>query len=179
MQKISHWQITGKLGVRIPGDVAIVDAIDPVTTSGPGACKDVRVGTVSGGGGQGGKANLPKGKVRAKLGGQLRLIVGNGRKGAAAPQRLELKRMRLLLGSLYATKRLAVVITARTGKGRSAVVLGRRKVVVPKNAARQVVIKLNRRALRAVKRSKRVAVRVTFRVGKKNHSKAFRIAVKR
>lgn len=156
------------------GDTAVVDPSDPVTNKGPGACKNILVGTVGGG-----KGGAPKGKVRAKLGPKLRLIVGNGKKGSAAAQRIQLKRKRLMLGTLQATGRTTVTVVAKTRKGRRMVAIGRVKVKLAKGGAKPLVIKLTRKALAAVKKRKKAAVKVTFKVGKKRYAKSFRVPVKR
>lgn len=152
------------------GDTAVVDPVDPVTNKGPGACKNILVGTVGGG-----KGGAPKGKVRAKLGPKLRLIVGDGKKGSAAPQRILLKRKRLVLGTLVAAKRTVVTAAASVRKGRKSVSLGRRRLAVPAGGAKQLSITLSRRSLAAVRRQKVVKVAVTFKVGKKAYRKSFRV----
>lgn len=167
------------------GDTAVVDPVDPVTNTGPGACKEILVGTVSGGGGGGGAgagggtAGAPAGKVRAKLGPRLRLIVGSGKKGAAAQQKIVLKKKRLFLGTLYATKRTVVTVRAAVRKGRRVIALGRRKVVIPARRAKLAAFPLSRRALAAVRKSKKAAVNVSFKVGKKTYRKNFHVAVRR
>lgn len=156
------------------GDTAVVDPVDPVTKSGPGACKNVQVGTVGGGSGTG---KAPKGKVRLKLGPQLRLIVGNGRKGSAGPQRIELKRQRLLLGTLFATKRVAVTVNVSVSSGRKSVSLPRRRLAIAAGGSKPVNFALSRRSLAVVKGSKKVAVKVSFKVGKKSYRKRFQVPV--
>lgn len=156
------------------GDTAVVDPSDPVTNKGPGACKNILVGTVGGG-----KGGAPKGKVRAKLGPKLRLIVGNGKKGSAAAQRIQLKRKRLVLGTLFATGRTVVTVVAKTGKGRRTITIGRTKVKLAKGASKPLVIKLSKKARAAVKKGTKVAVKVTFKVGKKRYAKSFRVPVTR
>jgi len=154
------------------GDTAVVDPVDPVTNKGPGACKNILVGTV------GGKGGAPKGKVRAKLG-PARLIVGKGKKGSAAAQRIELKRKRLLLGTLFAARAAVVTVTAKVTKGRRAIALGRVRAKLAKGGSKVLAIKLSRKALRAVKKRKKAVVKVTFKVGKKRYGKTFRVPVKR
>lgn len=156
------------------GDTAVVDPVDPVTNKGPGACKNILVGAVGGGGGK-----APKGKVRAKLGPQLRLIVGNGKKGSAAPQRIELKRKRLVLGTLFAVRGAVVTVVAKTRKGRRMVAVGRARTKLAKGRSKPLVIKLSGKARAAVKKRKKVAVKVTFKIGKKRYAKSFRVPVKR
>lgn len=163
------------------GDTAVVDPVDPVTNQGPGACKEILVGTVSGGGGGTGGPGpgVPAGKVRAKLGPNLRFLVGSGKKGAAAPQRIVLKKKRFFLGTLYATKRTVVTVSASVRKGRRNISLGRRKVVIPAKKSKPVVFAgLKRPALNAVKKRKKVAVKVSFKVGKKTYRKSFRVPVR-
>lgn len=157
----------------LAGDTAVVDPFDPVTNSGPGACKKILVGTVGGG-----KA-VPSGKVRAKLGAKLRLIVGNGRKGSAVPQRIVLKRKRLMLGTLFATQRTVVTVTTSVRKGRKSISLGRSRMAVPAGRAKQLTLTLPRRSLAAVKGRRMVKVAVAFKVGKKTYRKSFRVPVKK
>lgn len=167
------------------GDIAIVDPIDPVTNKGPGACKEIRVGSITkpGGGGAGGGNNkgatrMPAGKVRARLGPTLRLVVGSGKKRAAARQQIALRQRRLSLGTLYAVKRTVVTVSASVRKGRRNVNLGRRKVAIPTRRAKPVIFALSRQALRSVRRNKRVAVTVNFKVGRKIFRKRFRVPVR-
>ncbi|MBB4664750.1 calcium-binding protein [Conexibacter arvalis] len=177
------------------GDVAIVDAVDPVATSGPGACGTVSVvappggGGGSGGGGGGGGggagtvpapggAKLPTGKVRMRLG-AVRLLVGNGRRGAAVKQQVELKRKRLTLGTLVASRKTRVTVTASIGKGRKAIALGRRTVTVPAGRAAVVRLALPPRARTALRRARRATVAVSLRVGKKTVRKSFGVVVAR
>lgn len=152
------------------GDVAVVDPIDPVTKSGPGACKNVVI--------RAGKGGRPKGKVKANLKPNAQLLVGNGKKGSALPQRIVVKRRRLTLGTLFATKRTVVTVSATVKKGRKAVSLGRARMVIPARRAKAVNLTLSRKALAAVTGKKKVAVTVSFKVGKKTHRKQFRVAVR-
>lgn len=152
------------------GDVAVVDPIDPVSKLGPGACKDVII--VSGGNGR------PKGKVKANLKPNAQLLVSNGSKGSALPQRLLVKKRRLTLGTLYATKRTVVTVSAAVRKGRKTLSLGRTRIVIPAKSNKAVNLKVSRRALKAVKGSKKASVTVKFKVGKKTHRKQFRVPVK-
>ncbi len=155
------------------GDTAVVDPTDPVTNKGAGACKNILVGTLGGGKG------VPKGKVRAKLGSQMRLIVGTGKKGSAAPQRIELKRKRLVLGTIFAPRGGVVTVTASTRKGRRTITIGKARVKLAKGGSKQLVIKLSGKARSAVKKRKKAAVKVTFKIDKKRFNKNFRVPVKR
>ncbi len=156
------------------GDTAAVDPVDPVTNQGPGACKNILVGTVGGGTGK-----APKGKVRARFGPKLRLITGNGRQGSAAPQRIVLKRKQLLLGTLFATKRVVVKVKASVSKGRKSVPVGSRRLTIAARGSKPVALSLSRRALAAVKGRKKAAVTVTFKIGKKTYRKRFQVPVKK
>lgn len=163
------------------GDVAIVDPIDPVSNSGPGACKQILVGSVSAtgpGGRSPAAARPPAGKVRAKLGPNLRLLVGSGKKGAAVPQRIALRQRRATLGTLYATKRSVVTINATLRIGRRSISLGRRKLAIPVRRSKPVVFALSHRSLAAVKKRKRAAVVANFKVGKRSFRKRFQVPVR-
>ena len=176
------------------GDTAIVDALDPVTTTGPGACGAISVvagpgggpagggGTTGGGpaggsggpaaggggpaGGSGGKAGTkgPKGTRRATVGKTLTLLTGTGGKGQAASMRIVLAKKLLTLGTLRATKRTAVSTTATVRRGGRTVTLGRTSLTVPAGATRTLQVKLTTAGARALRRAGS-KVRVTTTFG--------------
>ncbi|MGE4426397.1 MAG: calcium-binding protein [Solirubrobacteraceae bacterium] len=174
------------------GDVANVDAIDPVTNSGAGACATINVSAPGGGGGGGNPVNDPpagdgggstttplKGTRRAKLGKTLVLLTGTGKKGQAAKQAISRKKKRLTLGTLRATKKTKVTTTATVRYRGRTVRLGRVATTVKAKSTKTLSIKIGRNGLRALGKSKKVSVKVAFKVGKKTYRKTFRIKVGR
>jgi Ca2+-binding RTX toxin-like protein len=164
------------------GDVAVVDAVDPVSTAGPGACATVSapppVQTPPPSAGPA-APKPPQGAVRARLGTTARLLVGTGRAGAAAAQRIELKRKRVTLGTLAATARTRVKVTASTRKRGRTIVLGRRTVTLAAGRATTLRLPLSKRGRSALAGQRRASVAVAFTVGKKTYRATFRIAVRR
>ncbi|MCK9249725.1 MAG: hypothetical protein M0P31_12230 [Solirubrobacteraceae bacterium] len=180
------------------GDVANVDANDPVTSSGPGACGTINVAVAPGGGGGGGNpvggdagAGDPgagaggatttplKGKRRARLGKTLVLLTGNGRKGQAAKQAISRRKKRLTLGTLRATKKTKVTVTSTVRRRGRTVTLGRVVTTVKAESTKTLNVRIGAKGLRAVKKAKKVSVRTTFKVGKRTYAKTFRISVGR
>lgn len=173
----------------LAGDTAVVDPVDPVSGAGPGACATIRVvgGTPPGGGGNapggggGGKSPVPapKDKVRAKIGTTVTLLTGTGKRGAAAKPAIDLKRKRLTLGTLRATRKTTVATTATTrSRGRS-VSLGRTTVTVRAGNTKTLRLRLSSSAVRALKSTKKTSVRTTFKVGKKRYRTTFSVPVAR
>ncbi len=166
-----------------------------MVSSGPGACATISVvGTPPGGGGNppgggsgggnppggGKKPSAPKDRTRAKLGKSLRLMTGTGKKGAAAKMAFDLKRKRLTLGTLRATKKTKVATTATIRRRGRTVSLGRRVTMTVKaGKTRTLRVKLSKRGLRALKGLKKAKVRTTFKVGKKRYRKTFTVSVPR
>ncbi len=183
-------QQTGDLA----GDTAVVDPVDPVSNAGAGACATISVvGTPPGGGGNppggppgggnppGGKTSpASKDRTRAKIGKSLRLQTGTGKKGAAVKMAFDLKRKRLTLGTLRATKKTKVATTATIRRRGRTVSLGRRVTVTVKaGKTRTLRVKLSKSGLRALKGLKRTKVSVRFKVGKKTYRKSFTVSVPR
>ncbi len=148
------------------GDTAVVDPVDPVTKSGPGACKTVVVDDSGGSGGPG------SGKVLAKLGKGLKLMGG----GSASPQ-ADLKRRRLVLGTLVAAKTSKVSVTAKTRAGK-VVKLGRAKLKVKAGSSKKLQVKFSSKAKRAIEAKKSINVNATFKVGKATYKKKIKAKVK-
>lgn len=172
------------------GDTAVVDAVDPVASSGPGACATISVvggippgtppGTPPGGGG-GGSGTSPAltGRTRARIGGTLTLLTGTGKHGQAVKMGIDLKRKRLTLGTLRATKKTKVATTATSRSRGRTVSLGRTTVTVNAGATKTLTVKLSGSALRALKGLKKASVKTTFKVGKKSYRKTFSVSVAR
>lgn len=171
------------------GDTAIVDAIDPVSGSGAGACATISVvGAPPGGGGNtpagggaggGGRAPASKDKTRAKLGKTLSLLTGTGEQGQAAKMVLDLKRKRLTLGTLRATKKTTVATSATTRRRGRTVTLGRTTVTVAAGKPKALQIRLSSSAVRALKGLRTAKLGTTFKVGRKTYRKAFAVSVPR
>lgn len=175
------------------GDTAVVDAIDPVSGAGPGACAAISVvGGPPPGGPPGGptppignppldrpKPATPKDRTRAKLGRTLTLLTGSGTKGAAARMAIDVKRKRLTLGTLRASKRTKVATTATIRRRGRTVTLGRTTVTVAAGKARTLRIRISKRGLRALKGLRRTTLSARFTVGKKTHRKTFTLSVPR
>lgn len=171
------------------GDTAVVDAIDPVSSAGAGACATISVlgGAPPRGGGNppggdgGGKAKPAplQGRVRAKLGTTLTLLTGAGKKGQAARMGIDLERKRLTLGTLRATKKTKVATTATIRRSGRTVTLGRATVTVNAGKTRTLTVKLSSSALRALKGSRKVSVKTAFKVGKKSYRKTFSVPITR
>lgn len=168
------------------GDVAVVDPVDPVSSSGAGACGTISVvggpgsppGTPPGGGGDRG-ATILKGKTRAKLGKTLTLLTGTGKKGQAAKMGINLKRKRLTLGTLRATKTARVATTATIRRRGRTVTLGRTTATVQSGTPRTLQVRLSSSAVRALKGLGRTKVSTTFKVGKKRYRTTFTVSVAR
>jgi hypothetical protein len=174
----------------LPGDTAIVDAVDPVSGSGAGACATISVvggppgggGNPPGGGGSGrggAKSPAPKDKVRAKIGKTLTLLTGTGKRGAAAKMAIDLKRKRLTLGTLRATKKTKVATRATIRRRGRTVTLGRTTVTVGAGKAKTLQVRLSSSAVRALKGLRKTKLSTTFKVGKKTYRKTFTVSVPR
>lgn len=174
------------------GDTAIVDAVDPVSGSGAGACGTISVlggpsggggnppgGGGAGGGGGGAKSPAPKDKVRAKIGKTLTLLTGTGKQGAAAKMAIDLKRKRLTLGTLRATRKTKVATTATIRRRGRTVRLGRTTVTVASGKTKVLRVRLSSSAVRALKGLRTTKVSTTFKVGKKTYRKTFTVSVPR
>ncbi len=167
-------------------DRAVVDAVDNATLTGPGACRTIEVAGASGGGGgtPGGSSGpapggtpgtpgapgstaVPAGKTRLTIG-PVRLLTGTGRAGQAPVARMELfaRPPRLALGTLVASARAkvtAVATMARKGSRRRLTV-GRATVSLQAGGHAVLRLPVSAAARRALKKRKRVSVRVAVTV---------------
>lgn len=162
------------------GDLAIVDAIDPVTTSGPGACATVQVKTpVVGGpdtGAPGGQTGVPTGKHR-KIAGGLSLITGTGKAGSAPKLVLGLKARRLTLGILLWNKAGKVRVSATAKLGRRTLSLGAKTFKLAGGAPQTLQLKVPKKTTTALRARKKVAVKVAYKIGKKTHRGNYSVTI--
>lgn len=173
------------------GDTAIVDAVDPVSGAGAGAGACAAISVVGGppggggnppgggGGGGGGESPAPKDRVRVKIGKTLTLLTGTGKRGAAAKMAIDLKRKRLTLGTLRATKKTKVATRATIRRNRRTVTLGRTTVTVSAGKAKTLQVRLSSFAVRALKGLRKTKLSTTFKVGRKTYRKTFSVSVPR
>lgn len=149
----------------IIGDTAIVDAADPVTGSGPGACGTIQVAVPAPGGGGGTTTPAAlKGSVKASFGSPARLLAGNGKTGQAAKQQLRLKgKIRTLtLGTVAARAKVKLTAVATTTRGRATIALGKTTVTVAARKNRALTIKVPVASARKLAGLKKAKVRVVF-----------------
>ncbi len=158
------------------GDVAVVDAIDPVTTSGAGACATVQVQRPAAGDGPGGGGTLPQGKTR-KIKGNLVLITGSGAAGQAPKPRLDLGARRLTLGTLRWGTGGKVRVAASVRLGRRTLALGSKRFTLGAGASQTLALKLPSSAAKALRRRAKLTVKVAYVVGKKTYRKRYSVVV--